>query len=74
MGRVRLQGHNYFRIMKATGHKTLSVLKRHNTVTRDVLKALLGKNLGGIFTYIFTINWKTRKESACSSGDRATDF
>jgi integrase len=24
----RLQGHDYFRIMKATGHKTLSVFRR----------------------------------------------
>ena len=29
----RLQGHDYFRIMAATGHKTLNVFKRHNTVS-----------------------------------------
>jgi integrase len=39
----RLQGHDYFRIMKATGHKTLSVLKRYNTVSQDELKALVGE-------------------------------
>ena len=28
----RLQGHDYFRIMRATGNKTLSAFKRDNTV------------------------------------------
>jgi integrase len=39
----RLQGHDYFRIMAATGHKTMSVFKRYNTVSRDELKALAGR-------------------------------
>lgn len=39
----RLQGHDYFRIMKATGHKTLSVFRGYNTVTQDELKALVGE-------------------------------
>jgi integrase len=37
----RLQGHDYFRIMAATGHKTMSVFKRYNTVSREELKALV---------------------------------
>jgi integrase len=40
----RLQGHDYFRIMAATGHKTLNVFKRYNTVSKDELKALVGEN------------------------------
>ena len=40
----RLQGHDYFRIMAATGHKTMSVFKRYNTVSQDELKALVGEN------------------------------
>jgi len=39
----RLQGHDYFRIMAATGHKTLKVFKRDNTVSQDELKALIGE-------------------------------
>ncbi len=38
----RLEGHDYFRIMAATGHKTLSVFKRYNTVTRERAKGLGG--------------------------------
>lgn len=37
----RLQGHDYFRIMAATGHKTMSVFKRYSTVTKEELKALV---------------------------------
>ena len=37
----RLQGHDYFRIMAATGHKTMSVFKRYNTVSKEELKALM---------------------------------
>jgi integrase len=40
----RLQGHDYFRIMAATGHKTLNVFKRYNTVSEEELKALVGGN------------------------------
>ncbi|MEW6386312.1 MAG: tyrosine-type recombinase/integrase [Thermodesulfobacteriota bacterium] len=36
----RLQGHDYFRIMAASGHKTMEVFKRYNTVTPEELKAL----------------------------------
>ena len=36
----RLQGHDYFRIMAATGHKTMEVFKQYNTVTPAELKAL----------------------------------
>jgi integrase len=38
----RLQGHDYFRIMAASGHKTMSVFKRYNTVSREELRALVG--------------------------------
>jgi integrase len=41
----RLQGHDYFRIMKATGYKTLSVFRRYNTVSQDELKVLVGEKI-----------------------------
>jgi integrase len=41
---LRLQGHDYFRIMAITGHKTMHVFKRYNTVTREELKATVDKN------------------------------
>jgi integrase len=37
----RMQGHDYFRIMAASGHKTMSVFKRYNTVSKDELRALV---------------------------------
>ncbi len=36
----RVAGHDYFRIMAATGHKTLSVFKRYNTVSKEELRLL----------------------------------
>jgi integrase len=36
----RLQGHDFFRIMAATGHKTMSTFKRYNTVSKEELKGL----------------------------------
>jgi integrase len=41
----RLQGHDYFRIMAASGHKTMQVFKRYNKVSENGLKALVGENL-----------------------------
>lgn len=38
----RREGHDYFRIMAATGHKTMSVFKRYNTIDKDELRALVG--------------------------------
>ena len=37
----RVEGHDYFRIMVATGHKTMSVFKRYNTVSKDELQTLV---------------------------------
>ncbi len=36
----RLQGHDFFRIMAASGHKTMNVFKRYNTVSKEELRAL----------------------------------
>jgi integrase len=37
----RLQGHDYFRIMAASGHKTMQVFKRYNRVSETELKILV---------------------------------
>jgi integrase len=39
----RLQGHDFFRIMAVSGHKTMNVFKRYNTVSKDELRALVGE-------------------------------
>ena len=36
----RKAGHDYFKIMKATGHKTMAVFKRYNTVDEEERKSL----------------------------------
>jgi integrase len=41
----RLQGHDYFRIMAATGHKTMTVFKRYNTLSKEELRALVGEKI-----------------------------
>ena len=47
----RLQGHDFFRIMAASGHKTMEVFKRYNTVTEEELMQLVS---GPIDTYMDT--------------------
>ncbi len=47
----RLQGHDYFRIMAASGHRTVEVFKRYNTVTESELRALVP---GTMDTYMDT--------------------
>jgi integrase len=42
----RLAGHDYFRIMAASGHKTMSVFKRYNTVSKKELQTLVNGNSG----------------------------
>jgi integrase len=37
----RMEGHDYFRIIAATGDKTMSVFKRYNTVSRHELQAMV---------------------------------
>jgi integrase len=57
----RLEGHDYFRIMAATGHKTLSVFKRYNTVSLKELKALVEGNPGNMDTNMDTRHVLTSK-------------
>ena len=54
----RLQGHDFFRIMAASGHKTMEVVKRYNTVTEEELKKLVP---GDVNTSVDT---KTKKDLA----------
>jgi integrase len=41
----RLPGQDYFRIMAASGHKTMRVFKRYYTVSKEELKALAGEKI-----------------------------
>ncbi len=43
INRWRLDGHDYFRIKKATGHKTMVAFERYNTVDEVELAALVGR-------------------------------
>jgi integrase len=51
----RLQGHAYFRIMATTGHKTMTVFKQYNTVSKEELKALVKEKICLNDTYSDTI-------------------
>ena len=59
----RLEGHDYFRIMAASGHKTMTVFKRYNTVSREELKTLVGRNSGPVDT-----NMDTKQDLTLSTG------
>jgi integrase len=50
----RLEGHDYFRIMAATGHKTMSVFKHYNTVSREELKCLVSGKMDAMDTNMDT--------------------
>jgi integrase len=39
----RFQGHDYFRIMAVSSHKTMHVFKRYNGVNQEELRALVGE-------------------------------
>jgi integrase len=43
----RLQGHEYFRIMAASGPKTISVCERYNPGSKEELMALAGEKIWG---------------------------
>lgn len=43
----RRKGIDYLTIMKATGHKTLAMFQRYNTVAEDDLRALVGQGENG---------------------------
>jgi integrase len=60
----RLQGHDYFRIMAATGHKTMTVFKRYNTVSKEELKTLVQGNPGANDTYSDTKDILAQAENA----------
>lgn len=40
----RREGHDYFKIMAASGHRTMEVFKRYNTVDETDLRTLVSKN------------------------------
>jgi len=40
-----LQTHDYFRIMAATGHHTMTVFMRYNPVRKEELPALVGEKI-----------------------------
>jgi hypothetical protein len=48
--------------MAATGHKTMSVFKKYNTVSREELKALAGVEIGTMDTYMATYPESTIKK------------
>jgi integrase len=41
----RLQGHDYFRIMAASRHKTMHVFKIYNPVSKEESRALTGEKV-----------------------------
>lgn len=57
----RLQGHDYFRIMAASGHTTMSVFKRYNVVSKKELKALVVPPLD---TYMDTTKKKDSEDDS----------
>ena len=61
----RLQGHDYFRIMTASGHKTMHVFKRLNPVSKEGnWIAWQGRNFDAILT---TTRLTPQTQRACSS-------